>query len=263
MNSVKYSLMGLNEDVELKNGDAVVHESGSLKLWVKKQESFIELFSDNNLHGNTKNPPKTAAWKRWIVSDDKVGLVCLPHVPDKSVHIVFSQPLVVPAGKGITFYYWLPAWINVRLSKQEMSLGEFPSQSLSHTWVGNFFEGELVYEDFPEIHFKPEPHTDPYMFICPVEVKNKGTESLMLEKLLIRVNNLPVYSDENNFWLGKITFDYGNGNELLDVRIANALPKEWGKFTLIQKAVSQDRKSTLIKTFTPIRMKNTLILPNK
>ncbi|MBN2638547.1 MAG: hypothetical protein JXR65_05610 [Bacteroidales bacterium] len=260
----EFQQIAINEEVKLKTDSAVMHESGSLKIWIRKQMNFIELFSGNNFDARQKNPPKNAVWKRWLVSEETVPLVCLPHVPDKSVQVVFNEPLVVPEGKNIMFFYWLPAWISVRIGKQRsMALGEFPTQPLSHSWVGNFFDGELVYEDFPSIHIKPEPHTDPHMFICPVEVRNAGYESLLLEKLVIRVNNLSVYSDAKNFWLGKMTFEYGKDSQLADVRMANALPKELGKFTLVQKAVSHDKKSILLKTFTPIRMKNTLILPNK
>jgi hypothetical protein len=63
--------------------------------------------------------------------------------------------------------------------------------------------------------------------------------------------------------LNKIGFDFGKYSELLDVRIFSALPKDLGKFSLVQKPVNPDKKSILLRTFAPIRMKNTLILPSK
>lgn len=262
MNS--YKNIKLNEEIQIKKDQGIMHESGSLKVWVQKKEDYIELYADNQLPKNTKSPPKDAVWQRWIISGDTVSLKCMPHVPDQPVQTVFSSPLIVPAGKSVQLFYGLPVWVNVILTNpQNLSLGQFPSQPLTNTWIGNFFEGELIYEDFQEVHFKPEPNTDPFIFICPVEVKNSGSKFLMLYKLLIRVNNLPVYTDNKNFWLGKITFIFANESELTDVRIANSLPKSLGEFTLVDKAVSQDRKSTLTKMFSPIRMKNTLILSNK
>ncbi|MBN2614915.1 MAG: hypothetical protein JXR71_04415 [Bacteroidales bacterium] len=259
----QYNQIGLNEEIDFTTGSAVLHESGSLKLWLRKEKNYLEMVSVNNPGSKSKTPPPKSLWKKWMVSEDPVKLSFLPHVPDLPVQIAFPEPLIVPAGKTIQFYYWLPSWISVRLGKQQdLSLGEFPSQPMSHTWMGNFFDGELVYEDFPAVHFSPE-FSESFIFICPVEVKNKAAESLVLEKMLIRVNNLSVYSDGNYFWLNKMIFDYGKGNELLDVRLPNALPKDLGKFTLVAKAINPDRKSLLLKTFTPILMKNTLILPNK
>lgn len=259
----QYNQIGLNEEVEFKTGNALYHESGSLKLWLRKEQNYLEMASVTKPESKSKTPPEKSLWKKWMVSEDPVKLSFLPHVPDLPVQIAFTEPLVVPPGKTIQFYYWLPAWIRVSLGKQQdLTLGAFPSQSISHTWLGNFFDGELVYEDFPPIHFNPE-FSEPFLFVCPIEVKNKGTESLVLDKLLIRVNNLSVYSDDKSFWLNKMSFDYGKAGELLDIRVANTFPKEWGKFSLIHKAVNPDRKSILLKSFAPILMKNTLILPNK
>ena len=262
----KFVTVQLGESLKIKTGEAVYHHSGLLKIWLRKHRESVEMVTLVDGKHKAKQPPKDAVWKKWMVFEESITVGFTPYVPDLPVQLAFPEPLIVPEGKNVSFYYWMAAWVNVKLSgdkQSTLSLGAFPTQPLSHTWTGNFFEGELVYEDFPDIHFEPKIHPDKNIFICPVEVKNKGNESLVISKLLMRLNNLSIYTDGEDYWLNKIGFDFGKYSELLDVRIFSALPKDLGKFSLVQKPIDPDRKSTLLRTFAPIRMKNTLILPSK
>jgi len=264
MNSYQYKPITLGESVEMKAGEGFFHESADLRIWVRKTKETVDLFSTYSSPQKNTDPPTKALWKKQFALEDKVKVGFLPAMPDLPVQLTFNEPLFIPGGSGITFYYLLPTWVSVRIGKQmDVSLGEFHSFQLSHTWDGNFFEGELVYEDFPEVFFEPKTDSFPYFIIVPIEIKNKSNTNLLVIKQIIRVDNLSIYNNEQNFWANRTLFEYGKSSELLDVKFIQNMPKNYGKFTLVQKSKSQDKKSILTKYFDPIKMKHTLILPNR
>lgn len=264
MEKFKYNAIKLGQTLDLETGGAFYLQAGNAQIWVRKTMQTTELFYQYQPGKKSAAPPKDAVWSKWVTTEEKVLLGFLPGFPEMPVQLTFKEPLFVPDGNEISYYYLFPAWILVKLGKQQdVLLGEFPSVQLSHTWSGNFFEGELIYEDFPEIYLDNPENKDAAKITCPVQIANKGNANLIAGKQILRLENLGVFADEQDFWATRTRFEYTKNNELTDVKFNQAYLKSKGNFTQIQKPRNPDKKSVLLKKVNPINMKHTLILPNR
>lgn len=264
MEHIKFKDIKLGQTVDLETDEGVYFQAGNAEIWVKKTVQTTELFYQYHTGRKSVTPPKDAAWSKWVTIEKTVPIGFSPAVPEMPVQLTFKEPLFIPEGNEVSFYYLFPAWIMVKLGKQQdVTLGEFPTLQLSHTWSGNFFEGELIYEDFPEIYFKIPENKDVDKITCPVQIVNKGNANLVADKQILRLENLGIYADEQNFWSTRTRFEYSKNNELTDVKFNQAYLKSIGNFNLIQKPRNPDKKSVLLKKVSPIKMKHTLILPNR
>ncbi|MBE0649622.1 MAG: hypothetical protein IH595_02160 [Bacteroidales bacterium] len=264
MDSNEYKVIKLGQVLDLETGEGVYLEVANAQIWLKKTAQTTALFYQYQTKKKNVNPPKDAAWSKWVTIDKKIHVGFLPCLPEMPVQLTFREPLFVPEGNDIAFYYLFPTWIAVKLGKQlDILLGEFQSLQLSHTWNGNFFEGELIYEDFPEVYFERPETVDPTKITCPLTIINKGNSNLVADKQILRLENLAVYADEQNFWTNKAQFEYTKSSELTDVKFSQNFLKSIGKFTLIQKPRNLDKKSVLLKKVSPIKMHHTISLPNR
>jgi hypothetical protein len=263
MENNEFKAIQLGQSLDLETGEGVYLEVANAQVWLKKKVQTTELFYQYQPKKKNASPPKDAVWSKWVTMDKKIHVGFLPCLPEMPLQLTFKEPLFIPEGNDIAFYYLFPAWISIKLGKQlDISLGEFPSMLLSHTWNGNFFEGELIFEDFPEIYFEPMKNVDPAKITCPVEIVNKGNSNLVAGNQIVRLENLGVYADGQNFYTNKIQFEYTKNDELTGVKFSQSFLKSIGKFTLIQKPKNPDKKSVLLKKISPIIMRHTLSLPN-
>lgn len=264
MEKSNYDIIKLGQVVDLETGAGIYMEAGNAQIWIKKTAQTTELFYQYQSGKKNTRPPGDALWSKWVTLDKKVQLSFLPCLPEMPVQLTFKEPLFVSDGNEILFYYLFPAWIMVKMGKQQdVLLGEFPTLQLSHTWSGNFFEGELIYEDFPEIYLDSPENTDASKITCPVQIVNKGNANLVAGKQILRLENLGVFADGQNFWATRTRFEYSKNNELSEVKFSQAYLKSLGNFTQIQKPRNPDKKSVLLKKFRPINMLHTLSLPNR
>jgi len=264
MDNYQFKNIKLGQVLDLETGEGVYLQVANAQIWLKKTVQTTELFYLYQQGKKITTPPKDAVWSKWVTVEKKVRLGFLPSLPEMPVQLTFKEPLFVLEGNGVFFYYLFPAWITISLGKQPgITLGEFPSVQFSHTWNGNFFEGELIFEDFPEVYFERPDNIDPDKITCPVEIVNKGHTNLIAGQQILRMENMGVYKDELNFWTNKIQFEYTKNSELTDVKFSQNFLKSIGKFTLIQKPRNPDKKSVLLKKISPIKMHHTISLPNR
>ncbi len=264
MDKNDFKTLQLGQIMDLEAGESVYLEVAHAQIWLRKTEQTTELFYQYQTKKKNPLPPKDAIWSKWVTMDKKIHVGFLPCLPELPVQLTFREPLFIPEGNEISFYYLFPAWISVNLGKQlDIPLGEFPSVQLSHTWSGNFFEGELIYEDFPEIYFERPKDVDPGKLTCPVTIINKGSSNLVADKQILRLENLGVFSDGQQFWTHKTQFEYTRNSELSDVHFTQNYLKSLGKFSIVQKARNRDKKSVLLKKVNPIKMHHTISLPNR
>lgn len=264
MEQIKFKDIKLGQILDLENNEGVYLQAGNAQIWVKKTVQTTELFYQYQTGKKNITPPKDAVWSKWVTIDKKVPVGFLPGVPEMAVQLTFKEPLFIPEGNEISFYYLFPAWIMVKLGKQQdVTLGEFPTEQLSHTWSGNFFDGELIYEDFPEIYFEIPENNNVEKITCPVQIVNKGNANLIADKQILRLENLGIFAEEQNFWATRTRFEYSKNNELSEVKFNQSYLKSMGNFTQIQKPRNPDKKSVLLKKFSPIKMHHTLSLPNR
>lgn len=264
MEKSNYNSIKLGQVLDLKTGEGVYLQAGNAQIWMKKTPQTTQLFYQYQTGRKSAVPPKDAIWSKWVTTDKKIHLEFFPCFPEMAVQLTFNEPLFVPDGKEISFYYLFPAWIMVTMGKQQdVLLGEFPTLQLSHTWSGNLFEGELIFEDFTEIYLDNPENKDFAKITCPVQIANKGNANFIAGKQILRLENLGIYANEQNFWSTRTRFEYTKNNELTDVKFNQAYLKSMGNFSQIQKPRNLTKKSFLLRSVSPIKMKHTLILPNR
>ena len=154
--------------------------------------------------------PQSLAVGRWVTSASPEKLSLLPVVPDRPVVVRPERPVHLLPGRKIKFFLTVPAWIRVSASSGKPSqLAEFPTEVLSNTWFGDPAGGELCYSltTLGRRELSEVP-AESHMLTCPVVARNASSESLLFERICVRMPHLRTYQGTTRLWTNelKVTF---------------------------------------------------------
>lgn len=164
---------------------------------------------------------------RYIFPSSRNEISLLPSLPDRSVSTRFPTPLRVLPHDEIRFFVASPLWVQLKPT-QDAPPFDIPTWRLSDTWFGPPTSGELGYSGLLPAYFTPSqlPHRND-LAITPVNVKNEGEETLVIERLSIPSDRLALYhSDDLGFWTDAITVEHNSLLELSNVQYHRCPPKE-------------------------------------
>ena len=147
-----------------------------------------------------------------------------------------TTPTHIPSGMEAVFYVNIPmcAKVETRTSNEKTELLSLSSVTLSDTWFGNNFEGDLCYA------LKTKA-------VRSVSDANKADEPLPLQKICIRANYLNVYASDNRFWTNRISVNFLGKGVPSRVHYGTAPPAELKDPTLVYQA-SKRYESGFFKT---------------
>ena len=194
-------------------------QAGPLRIWVQRYgfewQLASELFEDEELTEHywqsLDQEPEGISWQKWVFSKPCENLVFRPAMPDRPLVVKTLIPTHIPAGMEAVFYVNIPLYAVVEIQKDSKSteLTSIGSVTLSNTWFGNNFEGDLCYalktkavrltEDI-----KPQPHRA----VCPIFIANKANETLPLQKICIHAKYLNIYTSDHKFWTNRISVSF-------------------------------------------------------
>lgn len=174
----------------------------------REKEGWLILLAEQNSDENQGEPDINQG--EYYQTGKSNTLRLLPALPEKPL-VFKGSKLHVSPGQRLTFYLKIPLTIQVYFSKiqPENVLKEFPVKRLSDTWFGEPFSGESAFALGNEFFFSiEEMNMTPLDAICPVTIFNNSAGVLEVERLIIRVENLAIYKNENKMITSQLAIEY-------------------------------------------------------
>lgn len=178
-------------------GNTKIFVLGTSQIGIKREKEgwFVRLFENNAIQPDGQ----LIAEGEYFHTSKSNSIILSPALPEKP--LVFKGNLMkVSPGQKLTFFLKIPLNVQIYASKNlpENLLKEIPSRQLSHTWFGEPDEGEIALAYGSEFYLNfGAVETNPFEAICPVTIVNKSTGPLELQRLIIRVENLFLYQNQN------------------------------------------------------------------
>jgi hypothetical protein len=173
-------------------------------------------------------PSSHPGWTRWAASEVPQEIRISPQLPDRPVVLQPEEPFHLLPGARARIFVRVPVWIRIEvLGKEAGILDEIPTLVLSDTWWGDFASGELCYwlpivarrSASPEI-FRAD------RILCPLELVNRASENLPVEKILLRCPHLSIFRGSGSLWSDEIRVRY-RGEEIgSEVEMTGRTPPE-------------------------------------
>lgn len=225
----------------------------TLRIWAKRTPEELHLAYKNNLSDEEINQEESdeLEWSRWAIEQDYENIAFLPVFPDRSVVIAPEAPFRVTVKGKAKIYVRIPIWVRVDIfGKENISIQEIPTVSLSDTWFGSFTEGELCYWVSTRARRKIDPDSlRPYLAICPIEIINKSEEELFVEKLCLRVAGLFLFQQNDQLWSDKTKVSYRGSNNISQIEVTGRAPSEAKNARMVASPRDVHKRGVDAKTF--------------
>ena len=199
---------------QIPPGDTKSFPLGDTTLYVKREKEGWYFLRNENEQESLNNVDFSKA--EFYQTGKSNSLVITPALPAKPLVFKGSALRVAPKQK-FTFFLKIPITIQIYYSKSapENLIKEIPSKRLSDTWFGEPDSGEAAFALGNEYFLNFETlETLPLEAICPVSVYNNSTNTLEIQRQIIRVEFLSLYKNAEKFVTGLVQVEY-KGQQVL------------------------------------------------
>ncbi|MEX2503116.1 MAG: hypothetical protein WD336_12130, partial [Trueperaceae bacterium] len=151
---------------------------------------------------------------------------------DRAVIVRPADPLTVPAGESVVLYVSTPLWLAIATHGPRHVLLEVPCYRPSDTWFGpSTREGDLAYASRTTARLDlADLPTRPHRAITPVQVTNRARDPLLIDRLRVPVEHLPLYGGARGLWTPRVRLVRGGEhNDQADVQIDDGPPPQAGR----------------------------------
>ena len=223
-------------------------QAGPLKVWVKRYnlewQLAHEIIEDEELNEHLwqilDQTPQNVSWQKWAFSQHYKDVTFRQNMPERPLVVKTLTPTHIPAGMAATFYVNIPLCATIETQNDSgttTKLISISSVTLSDTWFGNHFEGNLCYalktKAVRQVEkAKPQPHRA----LCPIFIANKTSEMLPLQKICIHAKHLNIYADDDRFWTNRINVSFLGKGLPSKVHYESTPPSELKNSVLIREA---------------------------
>jgi len=242
--------------LEIPMDQLIRWEIGDLIIWCKHIHNEIQITHHiSNLKEKPSKPSSETIWSRWTIKKENPKLRFTPIYPNRPIVVKPESTFRLTKGAQVRVYVRIPIWVQIVLaSHKTIQLIELPSVTLSNTWFGTFFDGELCYWISSGIWQRIEiDKKRPYLSICPLRLVNKADEDLVVEKSCLRINNLSIFSEEDQLWGDETQIIYEGENQINQVSVSGVPPAEAPRASLLSPPRNPAKKSLAAKTFASIK----------
>jgi len=248
------------EQIKLERDETYRWQIGPLSLWAQLQDDeylITSQYTDEETDESQCGPvssdqvPEDLTWSRFIVREPSIGIRLRPALPDRPVVVSPELPIKLTSNSKAVFYVSIPVWVQVTTGKGEESLlMEIPSRVLSNTWFGDTMTGELCYDLSTRARreFEKETSID-HLVLCPVSVRNDGSDPLDFQKLSVHVENLRVYRGKRRLWSNEVGITYMGGDQPAEIRYSERKPNFEEGCELVNRERVPVQRSILRKSF--------------
>lgn len=197
-------------EFELDAGQRGRWHIGSLTTSAQHQESEWHICHINTGSNAAESEPSEftrdaeplgaeAKCYRHLVKPVKQPLQVLPALADRSVVTRPLIPFYLYPGQQVLLYVGTTVWFQVYAYPSGPLLLDIPIQRPSDTWFGqSTLEGEICYaaRTHAILNLNEVP-LHPFRAVTPVKITNNAEEPLLLERLLLPITHLSVFSSSN------------------------------------------------------------------
>lgn len=194
---------------QLMPGDNRIFSDENFSIGVKREkEGWTLLNMESSLHEKRENADFSEG--EYFHTGKSNSLFIAPSLPEKPL-VFKGSKLHVSPGQRLVFFLKIPLVVQFYFSKirPENLLKEFPARRLSDTWFGEPFSGEPAFALGSTffISMKNIDHSE-FETICPISIYNNSPGVLEVERLIIRVENLAIYRNEDKLITSQVAIEY-------------------------------------------------------
>lgn len=228
-------------DIPLISWGEVKFKTSVFKQKIDDEHSINIAKNEKEIHISYNSVNDEPVTNRFIVSQNHhvyldAGLPELPMVIKPLVNIS-----ILP-GQSLRTYIDVPLMLQISYgtAKQKMLLKEYPVQPLSRSWFGDPESGEIAYflESSMDTGVHPCKEENPCIH-CPVTIVNKSSQTLTLDRMIIRVPYLTIFSGKKGFYASRTKISYSGQDQISQIVIQKTPPEVDDKLTVY----SQPRKA--------------------
>jgi len=174
------------------------------------------------------------SWQRWAEKGTSVTLDIKPAMPNLALIVSPENPFFLRPGATASFYVRVPLWLQLRTSKNETTLTDQPFVTLSKTWFGTPMEGELCYwKSSTALREITGEHYLAHAAICPLQLENRSSIDLHVEKICFRVYYLSLFYDGTQLWSDRMNIEYSGKESVSELTVKGQPPAEAKQAKLI------------------------------
>lgn len=172
---------------------------------------------------------------RFALGSTDESLRLVPALADRPVVTHPQTPFHVLPGEDVSLFVSTPIWVRIEVGQPPRLLLELPTYRPSDTWLGpSTREGELCYASkthcrlaLDEVPFRP------HRAVSLVRLRNRGSDSLLVDGLSLPAPCLSLFAGENGFlWTQLLTIERsGEERGLASARLDEVAPPEAGTET--------------------------------
>lgn len=185
------------------------------------------------------------------------GIALYPSCPDRSLVTRPEMPIEVLPGATAELYCGIPTWLDFSLVHGGGLIPVFlhAVKPLSRTWFGTPQQGEPCYGNLTRAtNDWTTLRPNPFRIICPLKIRNWDTETLLLERICIRVRHLSIFRGPDALWSNEILITKRPGKEISTVIYQKSPPALEGEVALVCEPREAPGSSLLImRTFRSLR----------
>lgn len=251
-------------------GQTLANEMSGLRLWVTMLEKEWQV-RHQRIAGEGEDarwrqgqsfvvPEQDKTLQRFLRNGEADQLSFRPALADRSMVLRPYNALHIAPDSDCTIYMSTVLWVQVLVGEKQRQITEMPIMAPSWTWMGiGTMEGEVCYaaQSFARLVREVLPKR-PWRAITPVHIRNRGHDSLVLERISLPVPLLPLYqqqvvsSGENGdagygLWTPEVTMICEKNLATASLQLGRAAPVEAGPCTLVAQAREKADKSSMVR----------------
>jgi len=217
--------------------------------WRLAWEHLPDIIDNNRLVlGVEESPPETLTTHRYLFRQPPDTVRFRPRLLDRPTVVKTNEPVMIPPGEQTTFFISSPVCVSIECEALDKPLLELPTVYLSDTWFGpNTREGEMCYAARTSArHVEADVPLRPHRAITPLQLHNRSSEMLAIEKLSIPLPMLSVFGREDGtLWTESVSLEHQASDSLANLKIGR---KPSGG-TLLCEARTPPQRNNVVRAF--------------
>lgn len=239
----------------IQPGDTALLPCNNFLIGVKREKEgwFLRVFEENTASDTIQAEEISSG--EYFQSGKSNSLVISPALPSKPLVFKGNKMMIAPHQR-MTFFVKIPLVLQVYFSKvqAENLLKEIPSARLSDTWFGEPDSGVPAYSIGNEYFLSfSDMKVSEYEAICPISIFNDWDQTLEVQRLIIKTDNLPLYKNNNQLVTGVVKLEYKGQDSISSVAYGTSKQFHGENPETVAKPRTNDLKGLLKANFHFIR----------
>jgi hypothetical protein len=192
---------------------------------------------------------------RFVFRRTTETLRLLPGLADRSVVARPVAPFYVPPGEEAVLFVSSPLWVQIAANYSRQQLESVPIVRPSDTWFGpSTREGELCYASTTHCRVNlDELPIRAHRAVTPVQIVNRATGSLLIDRINLPVIYLSLYSaPSGQLWTDTVTITREALDDNASLRLHKRAPPQAGDAVLLCEPRLHADKGILSRAFSAL-----------